>query len=460
MGSVEGQRTAYLTGPINLSSISSLAPNYATASGFSPDGNAYGFLTSDDEQPQVKTYNVSVDQRLAGNMLLEIAYVGNNSNHILNDGSSQTTTLDDLNSLPVGSLFGPQPDTRGFTNVGQIYPTFAPINAPAGSTNTTVGGLDQAHIDSYKKYPLYNHVYVAQHNLYANYNGLQVALAKQAGKANFAVNYTFSKALGVLGGYNNGFPGDPFNYRNDYNEESYDHRHIFNAAYSFQFGNPSKSKLIGIASNGWEVAGISNYQSGSNLPSIDNPNFGLGGNIVVASGADAGPGRGTCETAAPTAANPAPTCTLGISNTNILGTPDVNLQPLLVGNPGAGRGTHQYVNGNAFGVPSIGTNGSYRYGFLPGPGFFNTDATAAKRFQTSEKTSVQLRASAFNFINHANNSFTSVDPTGYTLNFNQQTPQTSVSGGLNGDRNVNANFGSAPLREGRRIMELALRFDF
>jgi hypothetical protein len=458
VGSVQGQRTAYLNGPINLSSISSQASMFTNPSGFSPDVNAYGFLANDDEQPQIKTYNLSVDQRLPGNMLLEVAYVGNNSNHILNNGSTQNTNIADINSLPIGSLFQPQPNTRGFTNVGQVYPNFAP--AGATGNNLTVGGLDQAHIDSYKKYPLYNHLYIAQHNLYANYNGLQVALAKQQGKALFGVNYTFSKALGVLGGDNNGYPGDPFNFHNDYQEETYDHRHIFNATYTYQFGNLVKSKLIGIAANGWEASGISNYQSGANLPSINNPNFSISGNLAIANGVDLGNGRGTCQTPAASDANPNPSCSLAINNTNILGTPDVNLQPLLVGNPSAKRGSHQYINGNAFAVPSIGTNGAYRYGFLPGPGYFNTDLTVAKRFAITEKTSVQLKAAAFNAINHGNNSFTNVRSNDYTLNFNQSTPQTNANAGLNNDRNINTTFGSAPLREGRRIMELALRFDF
>jgi hypothetical protein len=37
-----------------------------------------------------------------------------------------------------------------------------------------------------------------------------------------------------------------------------------------------------------------------------------------------------------------------------------------------------------------------------------TDLTLAKRFAVTEKTSFQLRAAAFNVINHGNNSFTSV----------------------------------------------------
>ena len=153
-------------------------------------------------------------------------------------------------------------------------------------------------------------------------------------------------------------------------------------------------------------------------------------------------------------------CSVGVSNTNILGTPDVNLQPLIVGGPHNGLTKHEYINQAAFALPSVGTNGAYRYGFLPGPGFFNTDITAAKSFRVTEKSNIQLRVAAFNFINHGNNSFTSIDQEAYTLNFNNASNAPSLNQALNTARNVNSGFGYAPLREGRRIMELGLRYDF
>ena len=74
---------------------------------------------------------------------------------------------------------------------------------------------------------------------------------------------------------------------------------------------------------------------------------------------------------------------------------------------------------------------------------------------------MQLRVAAFNFINHANNSFTSVNTANYTMNFSQSTAATDVNQALlNTNASVNPQFGYAPLREGRRIMELGLRFDF
>ena len=430
-----GSTTATVTGPIKLSSISSQASAVTTGSGFTPDTTFQGVSRTDDEEPQVYTWDAAVDQKLPHNTFLEIAYVGNHSNHIYNNGSPNgNINLDDVNALPIGSLYGPLPSNPRFPGeAGTVYPIFAP--AGATGSNITVGSLDQAHIDAFKKYPLYNHVLVGEHNIYANYDGLQTSLTKQQGKLLYGVNYTWSHALGVLGGFENGTPADPFNYRNDYNSESYDRRHIFSASYSYTFGNLVHGRLAAIAANGWELSGISQLQSGPNLPSFTSSNFGLTGTLNLAQGQ------------------------LAVNNLNLLGTQDVVLQPKLLSNPQIHTQPHQYVNAGSFGLsPTLGVNGDYRFPFLAGPAFFQTDLTAAKTFQFTEGKSMQLRLAAFNFINHANTSFTSVDQNAYNLNFT--TGGNSLGQALTTATSQNPTFGLAPLREGRRILEVALRYDF
>ena len=458
----QGLRTATVSGPITLRGVSSYAPSVAQGN-FVPDSNVYAFDPKDDEEPRVLTYNLAIDQRMPGKMLLEIAYVGNRSDKLMNDGSTQNTTLDNINTLPIGALFGAQPNSRADTaaTAGMTFPLFGPA---AGGTNNAVGNLTQAVIDSYKKFPLYNHLFVPEHNTYSNYNGLQLGLTKQQGHATFSTNYTFSKALGILGiggSATYSYPGDPVNYRNDYNSLPFDRRHIFNAAYSYVFGDVVKNKFVGEFTNGWEVSGISNYQSGPNLQATISSDFGVGGNIIVPVGSVAAIGTNvsTCTTTSGTG-----TCQVGVSSTNILGTPDVNLQPTLIGNPAARTNSKQFINPNAFSLPTLGTNGPYRYPATYGPAFFDTDLTAAKRFKIFERNSVQVRIAAFNFINHANTTFTNVNPANYTINVNE-TANSDVNTALQAARVSNSapgpgQFGSAPLRTGRRILELGLRYDF
>ncbi|WP_109488837.1 carboxypeptidase regulatory-like domain-containing protein [Occallatibacter savannae] len=458
---VIGSRTYTVNGPVLLSSISSFQSKVNTAAGFTPDTSVYAFDRTDDEEPRVRTYNLSLDQKLPYNTLMEISYVGNTSDKLINDGSTQNTTLDDLNALPVGSLFRPQPGTRPDTagSAGTIYPVFGPAS---GGNNVSVSSLDQAHIDSFKRFPLYNHVYVPHHNAYSNYNGLQVGITRQTGKATYNVNYTWSKALGIMGiggSSTYSYPADPFDYRNDYTYMPFDRSHIFNAAWSYDFGNIVKKRFVGGVTNGWQLSGVVQFQSGPNLPSTVNSNFGLSGSIAVPAGAVAsvnGANTSTCATTSGTG-----TCTLSISNTNILGTPDVNLQPRVIANPAAHYGPHQYINGNAFTLPALGTNGAYRYGHVTGPAFFDTDLTAAKTFRISDRNNVQFRLAAFNFINHANNSFTSVNTQNYTMNFSQNSGSTDVNQALQAaSAAANPQFGYAPLKEGRRIVELGLRYNF
>ncbi len=255
--------------------------------------------------------------------------------------------------------------------------------------------------------------------------------------------------LGAGGSSTYSYPGDPFNYANDYINMPFDRRHIFNASYSYEIGNPVQNHFVGLATNGWEISGIVNYQSGANLPSIVNSDFSLGGSITVPVGTIAAVNSSNVSTCATTSGTG--TCTLAVNNTNILGTPDVNLQPRIISNPNATTQPHQYINGAAFSLPTLGTNGAYRYGFLPGPGFFDADMTAAKRFRITEGSSIQLRVAAFNFINHANSSFTAVNTQNYTLNFSQTVTTSNANQALLNAHNQYSAFGYAPLREGRRI---------
>jgi hypothetical protein len=467
-----GLRNYTVSGPLLLSSVSSYQ-SVATQGSFVKDSNVYAFDPTDDEEPRVRTYNLAVDQRLPGKMLLEVAYVGNSSDKLMNDGSTQNTSLDNINSLPIGSLFGAQPSTRPDLagsdpcySPGRYYPVLPPA-APA--VNCSTGSLSQGVIDSYKPYPLYNHVYVPEHNTYSNYNGLQVALARQTGHATYNVNYTWSKALGILGmggSSTYSYPGDPFNYRNDYSYMPFDRRHIFNAAYSYVFGDIVHNRWAGGVANGWELSGITNYQSGSDLQSIISSNFGVNGNIVVPAGTTATVATNPSNTSTCASTSTTATCTFGISSTDILGTPDVNLQPTVIGNPQAvSRKQHQFINAAAFSLPALGTNGPYKYGYLPGPGFFDTDLTAAKRFKVTEGSSIQLKIAAFNVINHGNNTFSSVNVSNYTMDINETNNGGALNQALqsstvsNGAPGVNQ-FGAAPLRTGRRVTELSLRYDF
>ena len=447
ISTVEGQRSATVQN-ILLSSVSSQQSQFINPSGFVPDTSVSALEKGDDQIPQTFTYNVAVDQKAFASSIFEIAYIGNRTEHLLNDGSSNPVELNNINAIRPGGLFGPNPLT-GVT---------LPLLAPTGSVNETniansVTNLSANEIDQYRPFPLYHTISVSQHNAYSNYNSLQMQWNKQQGKLFYGVNYTFSKVLGILGGgpegKGNGLPVDPFNYRDSYEPLNFDHTHIFNATYSYQFGNLVHNRYVGLATNGWELSGITDIQSGGDLVSQSpgSANFNLAGNLAVLN-----------QTGQPT--------TLGVTAQNFLGTPDELLQPVISCNPGIHMLSHQYVNGNCFSLPQLGQQGTLRPPYIHQPAFTDTDLTLAKDFAAGEGRDVQFRLAGFNFINHANTSFaTSVQPSALTLNYNNGSSTAAnavpVTSAIATAPETNApGFGLAPLRTGRRIVELSVNVNF
>ncbi len=441
ISTVLGARTANANN-ILLSSVNSTAATATAPGGFIPNTSANALLAGDDQIPQVYTYNFAVDQKAPFNSIFEIAYIGNATRHLLNDGQG---LLNNINAIRPGVLYGPNP-TTGKTL--PLFPTAGSTNTPTAANSVT--NLGSNEIDQYRPYPLYHNLNISQHNAYANYNSLQMQWNKQQGAFNYGVNYTFSKALGVLGAgpvgeSNAGSAIDPFNYANDYLPESFDRTHIFNATYSYNVGRVFTNRLAAGAANGWLISGITNLQSGTNLIASNNSNFNLGGNLQVIDGA------GQPQS-------------LPVNSISFLGTPDVTLQPVVGRNAGIGTLPHQYANNAAFSLPQVGQQGTYRPPYIHSPAFTNTDLTAAKDFHATEHAVAQLRVAAFNFINHANSTFATSVPgqqNALNLNYNNGTVNQPVATAIATAPNTNAaTFGQAPLRTGRRILELSLKLSF
>ncbi len=103
---------------------------------------------------------------------------------------------------------------------------------------------------------------------------MQVSWNKQAGRFTYMANYTFGKALGIRGENGGGGNiGDPTNLKNNYGTLPNNRTHIFNLAYVYQFPNlTSENKLVKGVLNNWQVSGIGQYQSGSDLQAASGSN--------------------------------------------------------------------------------------------------------------------------------------------------------------------------------------------
>src|SRR5262249_31561046 len=61
-----------------------------------------------------------------------------------------------------------------------------------------------------------------------------------------------------------------------------------------------------------------------------------------------------------------------------------------------------WINRSAFGTPTIGSYGNLGVFNIKGPGVFQFDVALSRTFTVREGQELQLRAEAFNILNHAN----------------------------------------------------------
>lgn len=390
-----------INGPLLASQLSSVTFGSALAAPAAVDAR-------DSKQPYSDSYSVTLSQRFPWTSLMEIAYVGNNSHDLQNGGGAGSN----INLVPVGAM----------------------LSASNPST---------ASANDYRKYAGYGDINLATNNLYANYNAMQLKWAKQRGPYTLQANYTFGKALGIVSPNGSQLGStqatlDPFNLRNNYGAQPGDRRHIFNIAYSIQLPSPVHDhKLAGGVVNGWQLSGITQWQSGANLTyntTGDNFNAQFNGAIIPGS---------------ISAANPKG---IALGNQSILGTNAVQLNPILTCNPTQNLGKDQFINGNCFTLPTtVGSNGPTLLPAIYGPSFFNSDLGVFKNFEFKESMKLQFRVQATNFLNHANLSYPNSN--NLTLNFKQDPTTGAIT-------QSNSSFGYANFKQGNRILEFVVKFYF
>jgi hypothetical protein len=370
--------------------------------------------SNNDSQPYTDSYSFTISQKTPWSGLLEVAYVGNSSH----DLQSTSGYGSNINLVPVGALF-----------------------------NTPVSG--NATANNFRPYLGYGDLNQAANNLYSNYNALQVTWAHQASHATIQLGYTLGKSLGIYGnGSGNtmgsfGATSDPFNLGNNYGALAGDRRHIFSAVYSVNLPSPIHgNRFVAGALNGWQLSGITQWQSGMNLTqNSTNQNFNMQLNGAILPGSEnlVNPGGG---------ANGNP-----INNQSILGTNAMQLNPILTCDPTKNLAPHQFINGNCFAVPTQpGANGMTVLPAFYGPAFFNSDLGVFKNFKIKESMKLQIRVQAQNFLNHPLWSFPNQN--NLTLNFVQASPGSSTI------NQTNSSFGYTQFKQGQRIVEFVAKFYF
>lgn len=392
---------------ITLAEISALGKN-SSALG-SAASSVYATSQDDDQVGNTYAYNFTISQQLPYNSLLEVAYVGNNSTDLLMGGQSGSSGIGganfiNQNKIPLGGLFRPDPVT----------------GAPAPSDPENVSNI----VDYYPYRAGYgtNSITVATHVGYSNYNGIQASWLKRSGRLSYNINYTYSKALGIVNS-----TVDAFSVHGNYGVLNIDRPHVVNTSYAFDLGTPVHGhKLVEGVVNGWTLSGTTTWQAGGNLQANSSQNLGL------------------------TILNTTLNHTIGSST--YFGTPVQSVLPILTCNPTSSLKQNQKINMDCFSAPPIGTQGIRQAPYLSGPSFFNTDIGIYKTFHINERNSLQLRAQGFNFLNHPLPGFSSTDP----ITIKLQTANNSAFS----SQVSNANRGITDTKFGQRVLQFALKYNF
>jgi carboxypeptidase family protein/TonB-dependent receptor-like protein len=298
-----------------------------------------------EKTPVTDQYNVSIQQELFRNTVLQVSFAGNKANH-LETGREADTPIPTI--LPNGQPF---------------YPAGAPRRNTA-----------------------WNGILLSATNANSVYNSLTVTLRKQTSSGFVGqIFYTFSKAMDNSTPTNTSDSQraptdtlDPANLGRDWSLAEFDSRHavVFNFSYPIPFR--AGSKALGAVVNGWTINGIGTFTAGLPFTArlAASVSRDLAGSLVerpnLKPGASQNPNHGT--------------------STGCAGFP-------------AGAklgGADNFYDPCSFALPLAGTYGNLGRDTIIGPGVRDVDLALEKNFKLHEEANVTFKAEVFNIMNHAN----------------------------------------------------------
>ena len=267
-------------------------------------------------------YSLGLQRELPRGFFVEATYVGNLGRHLIR-----------------------QPDIN--------QPSFKDLTA-----NLPANGGANVNINALRPYKGYNRILYRLSDANSSYHGLQLYAAKRKGNLELTGSYTWSKVLTDTSGNGDGVDvgEDPFNRHSNYGVATFDRRHIFVTTYDYQLSWFSKMKGVGGAVlAGWEISGITRYQSG--------PYLTVTGNTAI-----------------------------GTRRADYVGG------PVLLANPGP----NGWINPAAFTAAPATRRGNSGVGNVQGPNLQTWDFSMRKQFRLSERFNLRFQADMFNAFNRVN----------------------------------------------------------
>src|SRR6266850_2077944 len=311
--------------------------------GPSPPPQFGGFATGTIREPTKNSYNLTLQQEVMNNTVLELAYIGSESHHLQRNGEWNPST-------PISPGVFP----AAFSQSNRINPKFASLT-------------------------------VARFDANANYNALQVTLRRKGSSGlQYQVFYTYSKSIDtkstLAGGESRQEPNTIMDFLNpsrDRARSSFDARHNFVPTITYPLPFRFEQKALGVILGGWTVNGIGTFRSGEPFTGRYGQNRSQNGDRWNPDRPNLNPGFSNDPTSGVTKG-----CA-GVAAGQKLGTPDLWFDPC------------------AFSKQAPGTYGNLGRNTITGPNFMNVDFSADKVFKPSDRINVQLRAEIFNLLDQA-----------------------------------------------------------
>jgi len=300
--------------------------NLANPSGGTPSALApFGAISAIDPNLDISTamnYSLGVQRELPHGFFVEATYVGNQGRHLIRQP--------DLNAAPFSAL----------------------------AANAALPAAQRVSVNALRPYKGFTNINFRLSDANSNYNAMQLYIAKRKGDLELTSSYTWSKVLTDTSGNGDALDvgEDPFNRHYNYGPASFDRRQIFVTTYDYHIPFLRNLKGVGgVVLSGWEVSGITRFQSGQY--------FTVTGNTSI-----------------------------GARRADYLGG------PVLLPNPGSDG----WINPAAFATAPDGRRGNSGAGIVKGPNLQTWDFSLRKQFRLTERFRLRFQSDMFNAFNRAN----------------------------------------------------------
>jgi len=259
----------------------------------------FGQAAKNPRTQYAEQYNLTVQRQLASDLVFTVAYVGRQGHRLLasqdlNPGNPQTCL--DLNSvlgdgtcgpffadtgysftLPSGSVFhlpyapGSTPGSPNIPCPTKNAPAACTVTGAPGGTPITLAGLRPYSAPLCDPLaatgcppdgiPVFSSIFTQNTIASSAYNGLQASLEKRFSHGlQFVAAYTFGKSLDYASTFENLV--DPVNPKRNRARSLFDASQRFVFSYVWDLPIPKREGFAGKLVNGWQMSGITTFQSG------------------------------------------------------------------------------------------------------------------------------------------------------------------------------------------------------